>query len=294
MSMSGPRIFRALCATMSAALVMSCGGSNYLTPMSVKTSDDAIYEDILKLVDSQSWDAALTRLSELSSSYRSSFEVVRTEAGIHAGKCGLDFLTFASSLNGSGALFGILMHGFQTATTVPAECQLAQDVIESHFGATAALRTAELGTTRGNDINFRMAILGLVKIGVQLRSKADTNQDGSVDGGWDACPGGAAPAATSLTDAEVVQVGTGFALLMDNFATISASLGGNAQTISDMNTTCAALTPNPCTVVSTSDPVWSDTHVLRAFRGLVNSSSIGIQSCTTGLANPFQCCFMVP
>ena len=51
---------------------MSCGGSNYFTPMSVKTSDEAIYEDILKLVDSQSWDAALSRLPELSSSFRSS------------------------------------------------------------------------------------------------------------------------------------------------------------------------------------------------------------------------------
>lgn len=280
---------------LSALLVSSCGGTNYFAPASNKNSDDAIFEDVTKLADKKQWDAALTRMGDLSSSFRDSVRSIRMEAGIHAGKCGLDFLQFASGLDGSGSsVFSLFMSGFTSVTVSVSECQTAQTLIETKLGATAVDRAANLDAQTANNVNFFMAVLGAAKIGAQLRAVADTNQDGAVDGGFDACR-----AAAKMTPSQIVQVGTGFSLLVTNFSTIAASFGGNSGSIDDISAACSGLSPNPCAITDPANSMWTDPPpiplvepvAITAFRSLVQSSDFGIGSCASGSGGyPFDCC----
>ena len=275
------------------SLFCSCGGSNYLTSMSNQNSDEAIYQDVLTLADAKSWDSAISRLGDMSSDYRDRQDVSQTEAGVDAGKCGLDFLSFVTQVGSAGAsgIFGTFMSGFTTTTVFPSYCQSAQTVIENRIGANAASRVTSLGSTAGNNVNTFMAVLGAAKIGTLLRSVADTDQNGVVDATFDAC------LSTSITDAQIAQVGTGFALLLTNISTIVASLSSATSTaLTNLSTSCSSLVPNPCAITDPTDATWSNATVLMAFRSLIKSSTIGIQSCASPgnggnpLPYPFNCC----
>lgn len=273
-------ITRTIAAMTAAAIAMSCGGPNYFTPMSVKTSDEAIFEDAKKLVDQQDWDGALAKISGLSASFRSTPEVVKYESSAHAGKCGLNLLQFMQDIGGAGSLFQKFMGAFTTTPVDVSECQEAQSVIEGTLGTTAAMRLATAGSY-GTDINTFMAILGMAKIGTQLRDAADPNMDGDYTG-FNACMAG------EISDAEVAQVGTGFALLIDNFTTIAADLGSSADAITDIQDDCALIVPNPCTTTDPEHATWSDPIALTAFRALIKSDDMGLGVCNN--ANPFTCC----
>lgn len=287
-----PRWFAAL---MAALALSSCGGTNYFAPASNKDSDDAIMEDVQKLVDKKQWDAALERMGDLSSSGRDSFVAVRTEAGIHAGKCGLDFLKYASGLDGAGSVFSLFTSGFTTSTVDVAECQAAQTLIETKLGATAVDRASNLPNQQAQNVNFFMAVLGTAKIGTQLRAIADTDQDGTIDAGFDACR-----AANKMTPAEIIQVGTGFSLLLTNFSAIAAAFGdGNQDALTDVSTKCAAQTPNPCAITDPANSTWTDPPpfplvepvAITLFRSLTQSTEFGVGTCTPGSGSyPFDCC----
>lgn len=285
-----PRWFAALLAALALS---SCGGTNYFAPASNKDSDDAIMEDVQKLVDKKEWDAALERMGDLSASARGSFIAVRTEAGIHAGKCGLDFLKYASGLDGAGSVFSLFMGGFTTSTVDVAECQAAQTLIETKLGATAIDRAANLPNQQAQNVNFFMAVLGTAKIGTQLRTIADADQDGAPDAGFDACD------ASKMTRDQVKQVGTGFSLLLTNFSAIAAAFGdSNQDALTDLSAKCAAQTPNPCAITDPTNPIWEDEPLptvdpvaITLFRSLTESSEFGVGSCAPGSpAYPFDCC----
>lgn len=264
--------------TVAAAIVCaSCGGSNYFAPMSHKDSDDAVYEDIKKLLNAAQWDAAITRFGELSAAYRSQPEVAMQYSSAYAGKCGLKFRQFVEGIGASGALLGVMMHAFDGVTVDAASCQTAQDIIDQTLGSTAAGREAAYPDEAG-EINFYMAILGMVKIGTTLQA--------AVGGGFSsAC----VDDDDNLRDEEVVRVGTGLALVMDNFTAVAGRLdAGSRQALEDMDTQCGLLNPNPCTIADRQNAAWSDPTILKAFRGLTESDSLGIGSCSA--PNPFLCC----
>lgn len=282
-----------LAALMALAFASSCGGTNYFEPASNKDSDDAVFEDVMKLVDAKSWDAALLRMEDLSSTARASFEGVRTEAGIHAGKCGLDFLAFAEGLGGSSSVFSLFMSGFTNTAVDLDECQEAQDLIEDNFGETAIDRSANLESSKAQNVNFFMAILGATKIGAQLRSAADADQDGTVDAGFDSCR-----AAAQMTPAQIIQVGTGFSLLLTNFSTIAATFGdSNAGAMDDLSAQCAAVSPNPCAITDPTASIWTDIQIplvepvaITMFRSLIQAQDYGVGSCSGTAGYPFDCC----
>lgn len=281
------RVFPFALAAVFAAMNTSCGGSNYFTPMSAKNTDEALYEDMLKMVDSRDWDGALAKYDELSDGYKTNYEVIKTLSGIHAGKCGLDFLAFTSGMSGgSGGAFSTFMSGFTNLDVDMTECQASQTVLETSFGNTALARVANLGSTKATEVNMFLAILGAVKIGAQLRVKADANQDGSIDAGYDSCSSG------KISDNEVIQVGTGLALILTNFSTIASTLGGNADAISDLSDACDNITPNPCTITDPANAAWTapvtGAAVIKGLRGVIKSSSMGIEGC--GNADVFTCC----
>ncbi|HRO66951.1 MAG TPA: hypothetical protein PL182_05255 [Pseudobdellovibrionaceae bacterium] len=279
---------------LTSTVLVSCGGDNYFTQMAGKSSDEALYADALKLVDQREYDEALAKIASMSASGQSDQEVVRTRAGIYAGKCGLDFLDFVSKLDQGSSPFSLFMGGFRGVAVNVAHCQTAQNLIETNFGATGVQREALLGARIGG--NLFMAVLGMTKIGTQLRAVADVDGaggtgNGTVDAGFDACDAG------SISDTDLVNVGTGFALLLDNLAAIASSLSGsNASLLDGINATCGdpLMPTNPCTATSTSDPVWSDGNTRTIIRSLIKSQSFGIEACASGPAPipyPFNCCF---
>lgn len=276
-------------ALFSSLALTSCGGSNYFKEAASKDSNEALYEDALKLIDQADYTGAINKFSQMSSDAQNSSDVQRSLAGAYAGRCGLNFLDFVSNIGGSGAPFSMFMSGFTNRTVAPTDCYTSQLTIESRFGDTAVTRTASNGTSQGNSLNFFMAILGMSKIGTNLRSVADADQDGSVDAGFDACLN------TSITDDEVKQVGTGFAMVLDNFTAISSTLDPATSTLIDgISTTCAALTPNPCVITDPTSASW-DAAAILAFRSLIKSNTIGIQNCSADnglnpLPFPFDCC----
>lgn len=281
---------------LTSTVLVSCGGDNYFMQMSSKDSDEALYAEALKLVDAKRYDDALAQIALMSPGGRSGQDVVRTRAGIYAGKCGLDFLNFISRIDQAPSPFSLFMAGFQGVAVNLAHCQTAQDLIETNFGATGVQRESLLGSRVGGNVNLFMAVLGMSKIGAQLRSVADVDGtgghgNGSVDAGFDACSAG------SISDAALVNVGTGFALLLDNLTAIAGSLsGGNATLLDGIGAACGdpMLPTNPCTVTSSSDPIWSDANTRTIIRSLIKSQSLGIESCTSGpspIPYPFNCCF---
>lgn len=282
------RIFsKILSAMIVASGTLSCGGSNYFTPMSSKSSDAAILEDVQKLNNQQRWDEAIARIADMSSGARSSPEVVKAEAGAHAGKCGLNLVQFMEGI-GSGPLFQSFMVAFANKTTNIAECQAAQTIIESRLGVTASARLSSLPSRTAADFNTFMAILGMVKIGVQLKARADLDADGNMDAGWDACDMMTADNARDIKESEVAQVGSGFGLILDNFTAIAANLGGSADGLADLQDQCDDLSPNPCLVTDPNSATWATAGAQLALRGLIQSDSIGIGACNE--ANALECC----
>lgn len=272
--------------------VSACAGGNYLEEFSSSQSDEALYEEALSLVNNRAYDEALTQIQKMSTSGQNRTDVIQTLAGIYAGKCGLDFLEFVTRLGNGGSVFGIFMSGFQGTAVNPADCQTAQTLIETKFGTTGILRTGRLGSRVGSNVNTFMAVLGMAKIGVQLRSTADkdgpgNNGNGTVDAGYNACQ------QASINNAGIAAVGTGFALILDNFTAIASNLSGsNASLITDLQAACALIPgTNPCTISNINDPAWADAGVQTAIRGMIRSSSLGIQNCNNvGVGAPFNCC----
>ncbi|MBX2987478.1 MAG: hypothetical protein KF802_06245 [Bdellovibrionaceae bacterium] len=273
---------RKITILLLAGALSSCGGSNYFEPMASKNSDEALYEDALKLVDGQRYDEALAKIAEMSSAAQGGDDVVLTKAGIYAGKCGLNFLTFVDNIDGSGTPFNLFKSGFTGVSVDVAHCQTAQDLIET-FGTTGIQRLSRLGSLRGNNANTFMAVLGMSKIGAQLKAKEDD------DPAYNACSD-----LTVGTDSEVAQIGTGFALLLDNFAAISANLSGSTSTLlDDLNDSCQLMTPNPCSITSPADTAWTDPMVQLAIKALVRSDTVGVQNCSADPMHPFHpfdCC----
>lgn len=253
-------------------LSLSCNpSSNILKEISAKTSDEAIYEDALKLVDASDYAAAIDKILSTSASFQTNTAVRQTLAGAYAGKCGLNFLNFVDSLSdASGPPFNFLMTSFTDVAVSPSDCYTSQTTTESTFGSTSS--------ARAQDTNFFMAVLGLVKIGTYLRNVADPDQNGLADtAGFDSCSD------TSITDADVIQVGTGLGLLLDNLAAISSSMSSDSSSgFADLQTACALIDPNPCIITDPNSPNWTATSI-KAMRSVIKSDSFGIEACALGL-----------
>lgn len=273
---------------LSAALCLSCGGTNSLMPMANKSSDDALYEAALKLVDKQDYDGALTQIATMTADGQSRQDVQLTKAGCYAGKCGLNFFNFASNLGASTAPFAMFMAGFLNISVNVNHCQTAQTIIEGNFGATGVARLSKLGSRVGNNVNTFMAVLGMAKIGTQLKGIADLDNNGVADGAFNAC---------TMATTPIAQVGTGFALILDNLTAIVANLSGTTGTLlAGLSTTCSSQPgTNPCTITSVTDPVWTgvtaaELAVQTAIQSLVKSQTIGIGACNGTPLYPFDCC----
>jgi hypothetical protein len=223
------RISYLLIVTMT---FMASGCGNVYSGLSNTTSDDAIYEDVQKLADEKNWSQALTEIATLSAGRQADSDVIETWAGLLAGKCGLDFITYFNTIS-NGTLTGstpikFLMNAFTQVAVDPGSCELAQAKLE------------EISTDpnqRTQSENLFMAILGMVKIGTYLRSVADLDGPGGLgDGAADTGSGYDSCSTTALTDADVAQVVTGIGLVSNNSSALSAVAGS-----SDITTAMASI-----------------------------------------------------
>ncbi len=259
------------------------GCANIFSASAKKDTDEAIFEDAQKYVDSADYDNALLKFALLSSSYQARTEVKETWAATYAGKCGLNFITFFNALSSTSlsgtTFFKYLMNTFTGSTIYPSYCDLAQAKIE------------EIGTTsssRSTSQNMFMAILGMAKIGTYLRSIADVTEngglgDGSVDGTYDSCNTG------SMSDTNLDQIIVGMGLITDNSTALTTVLGAGtiSTSLTQISTVCGA----SCQRTSTSAITQPDRDMFRDIlkTGSANTTApLGIESCANVLVSP--CC----
>ncbi|MCB0367999.1 MAG: hypothetical protein KDD45_00825 [Bdellovibrionales bacterium] len=261
-------------------ILTSCGG-NLFQLTAKKDTSEAIYQDAKMALDSLDYATAITKILELQTNDNTFY--LRCEkvdgvkicpredlAGAYASRCGLNFVSFVSSLTSStGSPFLFTMQKFQTISVTPDQCYEAQKVIET-FG-TSAQRTS--------DQNLFMAILGLAKMGTYLRADADQDQDGSADAGYSSCD------ASKISTNDLRQVMSGMGLVLDNLAAVTAVVSGNSSALTDLDTiksTCGA----PCAITDPESTAFNETVT----RMLLRSSDQGIEPSSGCTFAGLDCC----
>jgi hypothetical protein len=258
---------------ITAFLVISCG-ENLFKNLSTQDTSDAIFEDALKLIDSQDYNDAIAKILSLPAEYQQNTEVREALAGAYAGQCGMNFVNLVTELGKSSTetFFKQLMNVYQTKDPVITGC-LQSETIMKNFGS-AAVRTA--------DQNFFLLIYGFAKIGLFLRNFADTNKDGVTDATFNVCQD------ASISDTNVKELFIGLGLILENFSGITSQIANaNAGTgITSITTLCtnAGLNCAITDVASVTDPT-SD-----SFRDILNTNYLGIGSCALTDLAIVGCC----
>ncbi len=243
-----------------------------------KTSDEALYEDAQKAMDSLSWDEAITKFAGLSANFKSKPEVIEQWAGAYAGKCGLNFITYFANLGSSdltgSTIFKYFMNQFTGIAVSPQHCSLAQTKMEE-LGFTAGARSASQ--------NLFMAILGMVKVGAYLRGIADVDGtdnlgDGTADGTYDSCD-----SSVNLMTDELNEVITGMGLITENIAYLTAALGGSAGAVGDaLDDLAAVCGGGACGITDPADVTVTERDLFRDLlkTGTLNPTApMGIEAC---------------
>ncbi len=264
-----------LCIWISLSIFFSIGCStNILESFADTQSDEALLFKAKMKINSGDYDMALTYFLSMSTTFLSRRDVLAVHASAYAGKCGLNFLDLVDGITniGTARLFVFLMGHFQSGTSTKSDaCASAETLIQN-------ISTSY--TSRTSDENLFLSLVDLAKMGVIFNGTADSDNDGSVDGGYDPCSSG------SISDADVRQVGTAINLLRTSIVGVSGtSFGAFAA---DINTLCDAwpggvAAYNFC--VSGGSPVFDGSlftaNQLKGIRSLMNESTVvGLGTCT--------------
>lgn len=263
---------------LSLSLILFIGCANIFEPAGDKNSDEALYEEAQKYVNDSDYDSAIEKFEAISATFLAQEEVRKAYAGALAGKCGLNFLEYFNSLSGaSSVIFKWFMNAFTDKVIDPDSCAEAQAQMELLSESKGSLDDGE---------KLFMAILGMVKIGTNMRHKADVDGasnlgDGSMDAGFNVCAN--VNDTSHFTDDEMKQIITGFGLVLLNIST----LGSNGNNLGDVSDACDDITPNPCEITDV-DSVTADS--IDFFRNLIDSTTYGIGSCANTGALILTCC----
>lgn len=255
--------------------VLSCTGSNlYKDLASNKDSDEALYEDAQKLIDSGDYSGAITKILTTSADFQAETRVKESLAGAYAARCGMEFIPFVRNLTGgsSSGFFALAMNGFVGVDTSNyADCKTAEGIIEG-IGAIGARSQSE---------NLFLLILELAKMGNRIRSVADvtpTNGDGTVDAGFNC--------RTSVPIADAQEIIESFYKFVAQFGAVGATLSGIGSISTFISTYGGSL---PALDYSGGGGAGTDEldPPIIISRALLNSSSFGIGSCNN--ADPTTC-----
>ena len=269
-------------------LVSFSSCQNVFNNLGSHTSDEAIYEDALKAMDAQDYASAVADFNKLSGGFAAHTTILENWAGALAGKCGLNFINYMNALAaanlGATTFFTFLMKAWGNTVIDPASCSAAEGKIKAIWA---------MDSPSGSQQLF-MAILSLVKIGTYVRSKADNTENaglgnGTIDVAYDSCNAAAAPATHNLTDAEVAEVVTGFALFLTNIVNFSASLSGSLSAVVSGFTgaggICSFLPANTCTTTNASSVT---APMILNMRRLLKTDTVGLEACP--VATLATCC----
>ena len=267
---------------MVVAGCMSCTGANlYKDLASNKTSDEALYEDAKKLLDSANYTEAITKIQATTATFQTQARVKESLGGAYAARCGMEFLPFVSRLTGSSvaSFFSLAMNGFVGITTDNyADCVTAETIVEG-IGVISA---------RTQSQNIFLMILEMAKIGNLLRSDGDILPtvfgDGTTDAGFNC------RASVPIAHAKVIM--ESFFKFLSLFTVVGSNLAGsNVTVINDFVNSPAgtAILAQPFDYSGGTDPTGPDEAdpVIFLARGIIHSQSFGIGSCNN--ADPTQC-----
>jgi len=259
---------------------------NVLENFADKQTNMALYYDAQKLINDGEYDAAIEKLDLIIGSFAVDRKVKMLRASAYGGKCGIEFIPFVLSLAdmGSTRLFSFLMSSFGGGTSAMVEhCMTAESLLTS------------IGTVseRTNDENMFLLVVAFTKIGRILSFYADSDNDNAVDAAFtavDMCTEDtAAPrvAGAAMTNEDVIQIGTGIALALEQLTALSGLVDVGSDSLTDLTTICATLAGAPfnvpiCTMTTTDD--WTDgptdEEEQAAVRSLVNEDQdVGIGTC---------------
>ncbi len=237
---------------------------NLFSTTADKTSDEAKMYAAQMYLDEANWDKAIESIGSLSSTAQATRDAKEILISAYSAKCGFNFINFIQSLGsmGSAKLFAFLLNAFPDAELVNnTACVNA----ETQLKALVAAHTA----TAIDHLKF--VLLGMAKIGSILNYKL-ANASNTFNNAKDPCSAG------DITNAEVDQLVTGFALIVTHIA--EAALDGFDAT--SMTTICTTLVSYGLTDICAMTSTASVTSGARcAMRSLMNeSSAIGLAKCT--------------
>lgn len=249
--------------------LLATGCSNPLEGLARKDTDEALYEDALKLLDKQDYLGSIEKFEAMSDGFASRTKVREHWAGALAGQCGLNFINYFTQLGdvdfGANPFFKALMDAWTDTDVSPSHCRRAENKIKEIWE----------GELRTGSQQLFMAILSMAKIGTYLRTKADTDKDGAVDAGFTSCT--AANDDDHLTNTEVAEIVSGFSLFLLNIVGFGSSLSNSLEDLlDDLDFVCQALDPSPCDVFAAESV---DADMITLFRKILDTADVGVGSC---------------
>jgi hypothetical protein len=243
--------------------LLSTSCKNLFSELAKSDSDAAIFYSARQLSNARLYDDAINKIYELSDEYYQRRDVQVFLASAFAGKCGLDFLSFAQSVanNPTNAtpMELALVHMKDVSSEV--DCQTAETIMRAVSPAGDGVMSDSI------DDALYMAFISLAKIGAILSRIADTgagnpDNDGAVDAGYNAC---------AMADADAREIGTGITLLYNNIILTSSDF---ATAMDDMATVCGVAGAT----CAKTDPTAFTAPELVLLKGVVDFQDFGVGS----------------
>lgn len=242
------RILLTIALVTQPILLGSCAG-NFYKDLANKTTDEALYVQAKIDVNNSDYTGAISIITtQMSSSYRSKREVQNFLAGAYASRCGFDFFALFNGLSGSSTFLSILMTAYKSTTPILSDCTLSEAIMTS------------LTSTTIDEQTF-LAVYGLGKMGLVLKTYEDTNSDGTVDSTAAACK------IATISDANIDLVIKALGITITN----SVALGSSApSSIASINALCGG----GCNFTS---PGATERTFMRK---LIDNSTYGLGTCS--------------
>lgn len=259
--------------SLSAIVLLASCSQNALIESAKRDTDAALLFEAKKKMNSSLWTDAITTINRMSAAGLAERSTKVTLASAYAGRCGLDLIRLADQIsNSSGTnFFAVLGSAMRTATASSvADCMSAESTLLSISTDPAALTADE---------NIMVSFIEFSKLGAILAAYADLDDDGSADGGFDACDTG------DLPEAMLRQFGVGITLSVATLNASGSSVASSLQSaITTACTTLAGVNPayNFCSI---TDPTSFTVDHLKALAGLIHSTdNPGVGTCAGTLA----------
>lgn len=214
-------------------LMAVTGCPNAFVESAQKTTDDALLYSAEQHANANQWTQAINAMNAMSANGKAKRESKAALASYYAGRCGLNLLDFAQAIKDqmpASKLWPLVLSAQAGATVADlSDCVLAEQTLVS-------IDSNE--NNRTPDENIELVFIEMAKMGAALaQSNADANQDGAVDGAFNAC------SSADISDGAVQELGSGLILTLKSIQASGSSFGGDIS--SSVGTMCTTLEAQP-------------------------------------------------